>query len=582
MDASLLDEEHSFTFSTKAKGKKERVFDLDVRLLKAVAKLGFKYPTIVQSRCIPLALQGKDLLVRARTGSGKTLAYALPLVQKILLSKKKLNLNTNLNDGASTKALVLVPSKELVTQAQQQIGEVLLYCRDVVSVTALKEEGLDVQKAWVERRHDVLISTPGRLVNVLKRVSSSCKERMRKSVETLVIDEADLIFSYGYADDVKTILSYLPKTYQAFLMSATLTTDVSTLRSLVLRSPAIVKLEEGETDGKLSQWYVGLGADDKDLLLFALLRLKLVQGKTLFFVNSVERCYRFKLLLEQYHVRAAVLNAELPANSRQHILDEFNKGLFDNLIATDESITHKDVVEVVAKKEKGKDSSSDGKKDFGVARGIDFRDVNTVVNIDLPLTNESYTHRIGRTARGGASGTALSFVNIQDSAEMERLKEIQSEQPGRMIQDAEGALQRQQQPAKLALELKEIESFRYRVTDVRRAVTRSAIREARLKEIKQEMLNSVKLKAHFEDNPTDLDLLEHDKLLRPSKIQKSLASIPSYLMPKLGDDHKVQLAVEQSPGGLGKSKAGRVRWKERHRKGKFGTKRKRRKKDPLF
>lgn len=577
MDASLLDEEHSFTFSTKAKGSKERVFDLDVRLLKAVARLGFKYPTIVQSRCIPLALEGKDLLVRARTGSGKTLAYALPLVQKILLSKKQRSAQEA--GAASTKALVLVPSKELISQAQQQLLEVLVYCRDVVSLTALKEEGLDIQKAWVERRHDVVICTPGRLVKVLSRVSEGCKERLRQSVETLVIDEADLIFSYGYADDVKTIMSYLPKTYQAFLMSATLSTDVSALRSMVLHNPAIVKLEEGETDGKLAQWYVAVGADDKDLLLFALLRLKLVQGKTLFFVNSVERCYRFKLLLEQFHVRAAVLNAELPMNSRQHILDEFNKGLFDNLIATDDSITHKDVVDVSKKRS----AEADGKKDFGVARGVDFRDVKTVVNIDLPLTNESYTHRVGRTARGGANGTALSFVNSQDAAEMKRLGEIQSEQPGRMIQNAEGTLERQQQPAKLALELSEIETFRYRVEDVRRAVTRRAIRDARLKEIKQEMLNSEKLRAHFEDNPTDLDLLEHDKHLRPSKVQKSLASIPSYLMPRLGAEQELELVGKGASDSLGKSKAGRVRWKERHKKGKFSTKRrKRRKKDPLF
>mmetsp|Transcript_37558 Transcript_37558/g.61064 ORF Transcript_37558/g.61064 Transcript_37558/m.61064 type:complete len:332 (+) Transcript_37558:145-1140(+) len=302
---------------------------LDRRISKAVMKCGFVRPTKVQLKTLPLALEGKDLLVRARTGSGKTLSYILPLLHKILLSKE-----TDQTEGI--RAIILVPTRELVAQVQKQVVEMIYYCRDVVRVVALSNEKSSIQEAWLKGLPEIVVSTPGRLAAHLKKGSLNLK--LKETVETLVVDEADLVFSYGYSDDVAAIVATLPKTCQSFLMSATLNADVVALKKLVLHSPVVVKIEEADTDGDLAQYFVELKEDDKDLLLYALLRLNLVSGKTLFFVNSVDRCYRTKLLLEQYHVKSAVLNAELPMNTRLHIIEQFNKGLFDNLIATDAAL----------------------------------------------------------------------------------------------------------------------------------------------------------------------------------------------------------------------------------------------------
>mmetsp|Transcript_28077 Transcript_28077/g.34206 ORF Transcript_28077/g.34206 Transcript_28077/m.34206 type:complete len:258 (+) Transcript_28077:69-842(+) len=250
----------------------------------------------------------------------------------------------------------------------------------------------------------------------------------------------------------------------------------------------------------------------------------------------------------------------------------------------------KEETETVTKKRKNKYRDSE----FGVARGVDFRGVQTVVNVDFPKSVESYIHRIGRTARGGETGTALSIVNIDDEEQMRILKAVQDDQPRKPDSNSsnedKSANGFVSQPAKLALDVKEIEPFRYRVEDVRRAVTRTSIRDARLKEIKQEMLNSEKLKAHFEDNPKDLNLLAHDKHLRPSKVQKSLASIPEYLLPasRLGMKQTSILFTNNANGKVNRLPSGRKLWQMKHRKGKFKNKSskprkgKGKRKDPLF
>ncbi|CAM9708036.1 unnamed protein product, partial [Ectocarpus sp. 8 AP-2014] len=309
-------------------------FGLDRRLVKAVAKMGFVYPTLVQNKCIPLALRGKDLLVRARTGSGKTAAFALPLLQKILRRKEA---EPGLPRGV--RAVVLVPTRELCDQASSSarahLSELMHYCRDQVSLLALVDDNMAAQEAALRDKADVLVATPARLVAHLKAGNVELKD----TVETLVVDEADLVLSFGYSEDIRAVTKRLPKICQGFLMSATLSAELEDLKRVVLHSPAVLKLEEGARDGRLSQFYLSLAdKGDKFLVVFAFIKLGLLEGKGLFFVNETESSYRLKLFLEQFHVRSAVLNAELPLNSRLHILQEFNRGIFDYLIVTDDSM----------------------------------------------------------------------------------------------------------------------------------------------------------------------------------------------------------------------------------------------------
>ncbi|KAG6609631.1 DEAD/DEAH box RNA helicase [Phytophthora cinnamomi] len=660
-------------------------FGLDRRLSKAVAKMRFVHATLVQVHCIPLALQGKDLLVRARTGSGKTAAFALPLLHKILQLKQDAPASE-----PAVRALVLVPTKELVEQTRRHMTDLMYYCQDTVSLLALGGQSMNAQQALLRDAPDVLVATPGRLVAHLEAGNLTLKD----SVQTVVIDEADLVLSFGYGEDIRTIFNALPKACQTFCMSATLSPELEKLKRSVLHNPAVVKLEEGATDGKLQQFYLPVKPADKDLLLYALLRLGVVSGKVIFFVNSTDAAYRLKLFFEQFVIKSAVLNAKLPHNSRQHIIEEFNRGLFDYLIATDDSVDRDEVGdedEDEDDEEEGEDGEDDGedkdedeeeedgqksdaeseaveedeekdddsdkeedsekeddeamdsdddeapedeegdddeqKKDkktvgskrgraddegYGVSRGVDFRGVQFVINVDFPKSVRAYTHRIGRTARGGASGTALSLVSKDDPKEERALKRVQAKQQA-VRSESNDVLA---QPAELAFDLKEIDCFRYRVEDVRRAVTRVAVREAQLADVKKEMLNSERLAAHFEANPRDLNMLEHDKVVGSAPVQPHLATIPDYLVPielqppapgrtkkkhnkhnkrqrladgkrrtdndplhtfvapDADDDKKqtVEDRISYGNSGVGKSTAGRQKWKKQHRKGHFNPK----------
>jgi len=553
---SLLDPELTFTSLLDSVG-------LDVRLRKAVSRLGHIRPTLVQSKCLPLAISsGRDLLVRARTGSGKTLAYCLPMLHKLLQDN-----NQTLSEKEHVRAVVLVPTRELCSQVFHTLETLTYYCHDVVSTAVLSsgrghsekaQQEVARQEAMLRDRPDIIVATPAGL---LAHISSGVLD-LKTSVETLVVDEADLVLSFGYANDVAEIMKSLPKICQGFVMSATLSPELDSLKKVVLHSPAILKLEE-ETeqsqskDGKLMQFFLRMPKKDKNLVIYVFLKLGLLRGKGLFFVNTTDAGYRLKLFLEQFHIRSAVLNAELPFQSRLNIQEQFNVGNFDYLIATDESADVGGTQEAKTQQERNS-TSKQGKKsrkkdsEYGVSRGLDFRNVSFVVNVDFPPTPQSYTHRVGRTARGGAKGVALSFVSQESAEEGDLLRLVQEEQPAlplahagsndvmqaaTPIEDADSETVKQTefqaQPSPLAFDLQEIEGFRYRVEDVSRAVTRTAVRETRAAELRAEILNSERLQGHFDQNPSDLQLLRHDRVATHlSKVQDHLKHVPKYMLPR--------------------------------------------------
>nr|XP_046231020.1 probable ATP-dependent RNA helicase DDX56 [Scatophagus argus] len=490
---------------------------LDDRLLKAVADLGWSQPTLIQEKAIPLALEGKDLLARARTGSGKTAAYAVPVIQRILTSKQSVR-------EQDVRALILVPTKELGQQVQTMIRQLTAYClRDVRVADISGKADLSSQRPILMEKPDVVVGTPSRVLAHLNAQNLV----LHSSLEMLVVDEADLLFSFGFEADLKNLLCHLPKIYQSFLMSATLSEDVQALKELLLHNPVILKLQGSQLpdSSQLQQYSIKCEEEDKFLLIYTLLRLRLVQGKTLVFVGAVDRCYRLKLFLEQFGIPACVLNSELPVQSRCHIITQFNQGFYDYIIATDEqSLADPAAAPAAASQaQKKKTSEKGGKmkdKEYGVSRGVDFQNVSNVINFDFPTTVESYIHRVGRTARADNPGSALSFIS---HTELGLLAEVEEALTG---DHAESVLK----PYKFKME--EIEGFRYRCRDAMRSVTKQAVREARLKEIKQELLNSEKLKTYFEDNPRDLQLLRHDKDLHPAVVKPHLKNVPEYLVPE--------------------------------------------------
>lgn len=495
---------------------------LDDRILKSIAKLGWSVPTLIQERAIPLIMDGKDVIAKGRTGSGKTGAFAIPIIQQLLLAKKSAK-------EQSTRALILAPTRELSKQIQEEIVKLTDSCGRVIRCVDVSDsKSVESQKQLLTGDiPDIVVGVPSRVVAHIKSGNLS----LATSLEMLVIDEADLILSFGYENDLKAILKHLPaKGYQAILTSATLCEDVSTLKRLVLHNPVTLKLEEPALpeSSQLTQYQIRLEEEDKFVLVYALFKLKLIRGKTIIFVNSVDRCYKMKLYLEQFGIPVCVLNSELPAASRSHIVGQFNRGLYEVIVASDEKFldehqTDNDTTKSGKPKKVDKDkerSKRDKDKESGVARGIDFQFVSNIINFDFPHDTDSYVHRVGRTARGNNKGTALSLVSIKEgdraAATEADLKERQGEDVFKPFQ----------------FKMEELDGFRYRARDAWRSVTKIAVREARLKEIRQEMLNSVKLQSHLADNPRDAQLLKHDKALHTVRHQAHLKNVPDYIVPK--------------------------------------------------
>lgn len=532
-------------------------FQLDTRLLQAIKNNGFTHPTLIQSHAIPLALQEKkDIIAKAATGSGKTLAYVIPVIQTILDYKNTIK-NNDSNENSGTLSIIMVPTRELAQQVYTVLEKMILYCSsDIKALNISLDMPQSVLNTMLLENPEIIIATPAKLKNLLEtKVNSISLEDLK----FLVIDEVDLVLTFGYQDDLKTIAQYLPlkKNLQTFLMSATLNDDIQELKQEYCRAPAILKMNDDEItkdQSKLIQYYVKVSEFDKFLITYVIFKLGLIKGKTLIFVNNIDRGYRLKLVLEQFGIRSCILNNELPANSRQHIVDQFNKNYYNLLIATDDTEYIRDEEEAVEceeqqpettstkeeeektqnKKKNKKDIVVKKDKEYGVSRGVDFQNVACVLNFDLPTTSKSYVHRIGRTARAGKSGTAISFVVP--------LKEFGKHKPSMCTtakRDEKILSRIIRQQNKLGFEIqpysfdnKQIEGFRYRMEDGFRAVTQVAVREARIKELKQELLASDKLKRHFEENPQELQNLRHDKELHPARVQQHLKRVPEYLLPE--------------------------------------------------
>ncbi|XP_039753504.1 probable ATP-dependent RNA helicase DDX56 [Pararge aegeria] len=490
--------------------------ELDDRILKAISQLGWPQPTLIQETAIPLLLEGKDVLMRARTGSGKTAAFAIPAIQKILNLK-----NTSIHQ--CIKALILSPSKELCGQIASVISDLTHKCaREVRCIDISSSGDTHIQKSLLSDKPDIVVATPSRALAHLKANNM----RLKDDLSLLVVDEADLVFSFGYEDEIKELLSHLPKIYQAVLASATLSDDVLSLKKIVLRNPVTLKLEEPELApaSQLQHYHLFAEEDDKAAILYALLKLNLIRGKSIIFVRTVDRCYKLKLYLEQFKISSCVLNSELPAAVRCLSVDQFNRGRYQIIVASDEKALEQPDGGMLAGEEIGKKKKQKSKRrkdrESGVSRGIDFQHVSNVINFDFPLDVTSYVHRAGRTARGNNQGSVLSFVSIREKPLMEAVEDHLSK-----------GFKGQQVLQKYEFALEEVEGFRYRSRDAWRAVTRVAVREARLKEIKQELLNCKKLQGYFEDNPTDLAALKRDKALHTVRVQPQLAHVPEYLLP---------------------------------------------------
>lgn len=391
--------------------------------------------------------------------------------------------------------------------------------RDVQTVKLTDKLSDAVQRSLLSSSPDIVIATPSRAWN---NVNSSALSL--DNLKCLVMDEADLMLSYGYNDDMENLARLVPKGVQTIMMSATLSAEVDTLKGIFYRDPVVLNLEESDADGEgITHFVVKCAEDEKFLLAYVIFKLQLIKGKSIIFVADIDRSYRLKLFFEQFGIRSCILNSELPVNSRIHVVEEFNRNVYDIIIASDEKseminadhdedeatdgvkagATGDETGASEEKSAKKKRKLSKRDSEYGVSRGIDFKNVGTVINFDLPTTASSYTHRIGRTARAGKNGMALSFVIPEKLYRKHMPTTVQTAEKDEKVL---AKIIRQQK--KQGKEVKDynfnkdqVEAFRYRMNDALRAVTKVAVREARTRELRQEILKSEKLKRSVKPTP---------------------------------------------------------------------------------
>ena len=354
-------------------------------LQRAVADQGYTTMTPIQAKAIPVVLAGRDVMGAAQTGTGKTAAFSLPLLHKMLPHE-----NASMSPARHpVRALVIAPTRELADQVADNIKGYAAHSKLRVAVVF---GGIDMKPQTLELKQgvEVLVATPGRLLDHIE-----AKNCVLNQVEYVVLDEADRMLDIGFLPDLQRILSYLPKQRQTLLFSATFSPEIRRLAESYLQDPVLVEVARpNATAANVEQHFYSVPADDKRRAVLKLLKERSLT-QALVFVNSKIGCARLARSFERDGLRTNALHGDKSQDERLKALEAFKKGEVDVLVATDVA-----------------------------ARGLDIVDLPAVFNFDVPYNAEDYVHRIGRTARAGASGLAITLVAREDSrlvADIEKL-----------------------------------------------------------------------------------------------------------------------------------------------------------------
>jgi ATP-dependent RNA helicase RhlE len=349
-------------------------------ILKALLEEGYTTPTPIQAEAIPIILQGTDLLGCAQTGTGKTAAFAIPILQ--LLGANKIY-----DRKRKIRSLIVTPTRELAIQIGESFNA---YGRHTGLTNTVIFGGVNQnsQTASLIKGVDIVIATPGRLLDLLNQGFLSLRD-----VEILVLDEADRMLDMGFIHDVKKILAVVPKKRQSLFFSATMPPEIVKLAATILHNPSKVSVTPvSSTVDIINQSIYFVDKGNKSALLVDILQDKSIKT-ALVFTRTKHGADKVVKLLDKHHIKAEAIHGNKAQNARQRALTNFKSQTTRILVATDIA-----------------------------ARGIDVDDLEYVINYEMPNISETYVHRIGRTGRAGAKGTALSFC---DAEEKEYLRDIE-------------------------------------------------------------------------------------------------------------------------------------------------------------
>jgi len=353
--------------------------ELNSALLRVVKRAGYTEPTPIQVRTIPQILNGRDIVGCAQTGTGKTAAFALPIVQLLGENRGK----------RCIRVLVLAPTRELAAQIDEEFGKFSRNSslRHVAIYGGVSQQP---QVAALKRGVDILVATPGRLLDLMNQ-----KFIRLNQIEYFVLDEADRMLDMGFINDVKRVIKQLPKMRQTMLFSATMPQAVQELSKSILNDPVKVEANpQSSTVDKIAQSLYFVERGEKRALLKYILRDN-ASEKVLVFTRTKHRANNLAKQLNRARIPAEAIHGDKSQGARTRALAKFKSGHTSVLVATDIA-----------------------------ARGLDIDAVTHVINFDLPNMPESYVHRIGRTARAGASGFACSFCDVDERKYLNGIEEL--------------------------------------------------------------------------------------------------------------------------------------------------------------
>ncbi|MDP8174797.1 ATP-dependent RNA helicase SrmB [Phocoenobacter skyensis] len=360
--------------------------DLAPELLKAIKGKGYKTPTAIQQNTIPVAMDGRDLLGSAPTGTGKTAAFLLPAIQHLLDYPRR--------HSGPPRILILTPTRELAMQVAGQAKELAEFTHlDIATITG----GVAYQNHGEVFNHnqDIVVATPGRLLQYIKEENFDCR-----AVEILIFDEADRMLQMGYGQDAETIAAETRWRKHTWLFSATLEGDLLTdFADRILTEPEQIDADPSRRERKkITQWYYHSDNLEHKIKQLARFISENKVEKAIVFVRRREMTRELSDILRKRGLRSTYLEGEMAQTLRTQAIERLKTGIVNVLVATDVA-----------------------------ARGIDIDDVDFVINFDLPYNADAYLHRIGRTARAGKKGTAISLVEAHDYKLLGKIKRYTDE-----------------------------------------------------------------------------------------------------------------------------------------------------------
>jgi ATP-dependent RNA helicase DeaD len=351
--------------------KKFSDLNVDSEIVKALDDIGFTEMTDIQLKVIPPALEGKDIIAQAMTGSGKTAAFGVPLSQ-------------NIEKGKGVQAVVINPTRELVVQVSSEMEKFSRRKRlSVVSIFG----GVSMEPQYKKLKNsEIVVGTPGRMLDHMQRGTLKLGK-----VKYLVLDEADRMFDMGFIDDIKKIISQIPKSRQTMLFSATIPDEIKRIARQFMKEPIKIATEEHVSKHLLKHYYYDTKQEEKLSLLGFLIKKEKPKLAIVFCATRGITDFVARTLYEM-GIDARAIHGGMTQDRRLKVLESFHKGTTHVLVATDVA-----------------------------ARGLDIRDVSHIFNYDLPKTVEDFTHRIGRTARFGKEGESISLLSREDHRTFEKI-----------------------------------------------------------------------------------------------------------------------------------------------------------------